>query len=106
MKSADPDWDNIFRQMLVAELPTTKQLLARKSAGRILASLSLSKTLGVVASLLTVPSLDANTLRLEALVHMVLSGATGSETPSRGTLMALLNRELGRSLLCVARRSG
>ncbi len=83
--------------MPVAELPTTQQLLARKNAGRILASLSLSKTLSIVASLLTVPSLDANTLRLEALVHMVLSGATGSETPSRGTLMALLNRELGRS---------
>lgn len=49
------------------------------------------------ASLLTLPKLQANAIRLETLVHLAVANASGQQTPNRTSLIQLLNEDLGNS---------
>ena len=43
----------------------------------------LQKSIAAVGGLLTVPKLQANTVRLEAIAHLIVSGATGKQKPNK-----------------------
>lgn len=57
------------------------------------------KAAALVAGLLTNPSLHANNLRLESLIHLLLAFGRGKQTPTRKQLSTLLNSQLGSSSL-------
>lgn len=55
------------------------------------------KTASLVSGLLTLPSLHANTLRIEMLVHLILACSTGNNEPTVHRISTWLNNELGTS---------
>jgi hypothetical protein len=52
------------------------------------------KSVSLVAALLTLPSLHANTFRIEALIYLLFAGASGSDPLDQKALDHLLNKEL------------
>jgi hypothetical protein len=57
------------------------------------------KSAALVAGLLVYPSLHANTLRLEMLVHVLIAYAGGSKKPKHRHIKSWLNTQLGSSKL-------
>jgi len=53
----------------------------------------------LVAGLLTEPSVQANTIRIEALIHLLLASANGTAAPSRRVITKWLNGELGSTTI-------
>lgn len=55
----------------------------------------------LVAGLLTQPSLQAKTLRIELLIHLLLAFAVGNRKPSRREITNWLNTELGSTVFAL-----
>lgn len=53
------------------------------------------KAAALISGLLTLPALQANTLRLEMLIHLILSHSLGKKEPMAQQLHLWLNKELG-----------
>src|SRR5262245_5837600 len=53
-------------------------------------------TVSRIAGLLTVPSLQANGVRLELLAHLAVARCAGKKEPSRGSFESWLNTNLAR----------
>jgi hypothetical protein len=62
-------------------------------------STDLCATLPMLAGLMTVPDLQPNLIRLEALVHMVVARAAGTIQPSRELFDLWLNEDLAADIL-------
>ena len=56
----------------------------------------LESTLTLLAGLLTIPALQANTIRLEAAVHLAAASCKGNRRPGRAEIQRWLNTELAR----------
>ena len=56
----------------------------------------LESTLTLLAGLLTIPALQANTIRLEAAVHLAAASCKGNRRPGRADIQRWLNTELAR----------
>ena len=57
------------------------------------------KSASLVSGLLTQPSLHANTIRIEMLVHILFSFATGKREPKVHEIIKWLNTDLGSTML-------
>ncbi len=56
------------------------------------------KSAAMLAGLLTEPSLQANTLRLELLIHLLIAFSSGKKKPRTRDMNRWLNKELGMSV--------
>ena len=56
-------------------------------------------TVTMLAGLLTVPELQANTIRLETLVHLAVAHCKGRSRPSRNLIVKWLNKRLGSTFI-------
>jgi hypothetical protein len=74
-------------------------LAQHPSISQILAPFHPIKSATLVASLLTEPDLQANTLRLEVLIHLLVVLGKGRRKPSAKHVRSWLNRELGTTLI-------
>jgi hypothetical protein len=59
------------------------------------------KSATLVAGLLTEPSVQANTIRIEALIHLLLAFANGTVDPSHRVIRKWLNSELGSTTIAL-----
>jgi len=57
----------------------------------------LKSTVSIVSGLLTIPSLQANTLRIETLVYLAVAHCSGSRKPDLEDIDRWVNRELGKT---------
>lgn len=65
--------------------------------GSFLAKYDLKSAISNLSGLLTVPSLHANTLRLEVLVHLAVANSKGDRKPGEREIDHWLNRYLGKT---------
>ncbi len=84
------------KHMIPLDHPELKQL------ARLLRKYNLLHTVSRLASLLTVPSLHANNIRLEVLVHLAVIHCRGTRKPSVKVLERLLNEYLGNTSITSA----
>lgn len=55
------------------------------------------KSAALISGLLTLPDLHANTLRLEMMIHLIMSYSKGKKEPMAQDVYSWLNRELGET---------
>ena len=68
-----------------------------RQLGKVLERYDLRHTISCLASLLTLPSLHANTVRLEILVHLAVIHCRGNKKPTLQEVGRWLNEYLGKS---------
>jgi hypothetical protein len=72
-----------------------------KEIGEILSDYDRTRLLEISSGLLTAPSLAANSVRLETLVHLSLIHAQGSKVPTRKLFNSVLNEAMGSSMMAM-----
>jgi hypothetical protein len=68
-----------------------------KPTARFLRKYDLKSTVTQLSSLLTVPALQANTIRIETLVHLAVAYCRGRLKPGLSEMSYWLNRQLGNT---------
>ena len=68
-----------------------------KPTARFLRKYDLRSTVTQLSGLLTMPALQANTIRIETLVHLAVAYCRGSLKPGLSEMSYWLNRQLGRT---------
>ena len=72
--------ENVFAtQQMLTELATSQS----ENSGPIFRPNDVKTTVSAAGGLLTVPGLQANTVRLEAIAHLIVSRATGKKRPNK-----------------------
>ncbi|MFZ0930393.1 MAG: hypothetical protein WAN11_17435, partial [Syntrophobacteraceae bacterium] len=77
--------------MLPIKSPETSKL------ARVLVPYQRRKTIAIAAGLLTLPHLQANTVRLQMLAHLAAAHCAGDQEPKPDDLALWLNDYLGRT---------
>lgn len=86
---------NIGPLMIPLTSPETEKL------AQVLSKYSPLATISRLAGLLTVPSLQANTIRVEFLVHLAVTYCTGKKIPGYLDLRCWINKYLGKTRIFI-----
>lgn len=84
--------------LLAANRKISSVFEARPNLEAELRSFHPFRSAALVAGLLTQPALQANTLRIELLIHLLVAFSVGSRKPSRREITRWLNFELGSTV--------